>query len=356
MKILHIMAGRGQGGAETYSVDIMLSLHEQGADQICVVAPDAPRTKELEKAGVKLASDVLSFRFRPVQRWRLKKLLEKEKPDIVHCWMRRAASLMPIWTACPVIGWFGGYYDPKNFKNCTHFVGVTQGIVDHMLDKGVPGDLAFYVPTFPDVREEPAANRIALGTPIDAPVVLALSRLHQKKGLDTLLHAIKEVQGVYLWLAGDGPLEKKLRKLTLDLDLEERVRFLGWRTDRGALLRSADVCALPSRYEPFGTVILEAWAAGTPLVAAKSAGPLGHVTDGENGLLVPIDDAPALAAALSRALKDEALRHTLIASGFKTYTQKYTKKAVTERMVDVYEGRVKEHSGNAPRKASRTKA
>lgn len=336
MRILHIMAGRGLGGAETYSTDIMLSLQAQGIDQCAVVHEDAPRTPELKAAGMRVASDVFSIPFRPYQRWKLKRLIEKEKPDLIHCWMRRAASLMPEWREGPVIGWFGGYYDPKHFSQCSHFVGVTQGIVDHQIAKGVPADKAFYVQTFPDVKDEVATDRATLDTPTGAPAVLALSRLHKKKGLDTLLQAAKLLPGVYIWLAGEGPLRKNLENLTKKLGLQDRVRFLGWRTDRGALLRAADVCVLPSRYEPFGTVLLEAWAAGTPLVAARSAGPAAYVEHEKNGLLVPIDDHKALAEALDRAIKDEALRRRMIAEGFNTFTMNYTRKAVTDKMIALY--------------------
>lgn len=338
MRILHIMAGRGNGGAETYSVDIMLSLHAQGVDQCCVVAGDAPRTQEMIDAGIRIAPEVLSVPFRPWQRFQLKRLIEAEKPDLIHCWMRRAASLVPQWDLGPTIGWFGGYYDPKNFTKCDQFVGVTQGIVDHQIEKGVSADCAHYVQTFPDVQDEPATSRASLNTPEDAPVVLALSRLHEKKGLDTLLNATSKLPGVYVWLAGDGPLQKDLENLTKKLGMEDRVRFLGWRTDRGALLRACTICALPSRYEPFGTVILEAWAAKTPLVAAMSAGPAGHINDGKNGLLVPIDDVDALSNALNRALTDEALRNQMIENGFTTYNSKYTREAVTAQMTGLYQG------------------
>ena len=332
------MAGRGLGGAETYATDIMLSLKRFKIDEICVLAPDGARTEELIKAGVKTETHALAFRFGPIQKARIKELIAQEKPDLIHCWMRRAASLVPAGLDIPVIGWFGGYYDPKNFKHCTQFVGVSQGIVDHMIEKGVAREKAHYIPTFPDVQDEnTTADRAALDTPVDAPVILALSRLHQKKGLDTLLQAVKNLPEAYVWLAGEGPLRGKLEKLTKKLGLKNRVRFLGWRTDRGALLRAANVCVLPSRYEPFGTVILEAWAAGTPLVAARSAGPAAHVSDGENGLLIPIDDVDALQKALGRALKDEDLRRNMISNGFQTYSRTYTRKAVTQRMINLYE-------------------
>jgi len=337
MRVLHIMAGKGLGGAETYAVDVMLGLHAAGVDEVAIVAAGAPRTGELVSSGVRVDTKVLACPLRFVRTRRLRKLIEKEKPDIIHCWMRRAASLVPAGVLCPVIGWFGGYYAPKNFVHCTHFVGVTKDIVAHQIGNGVPEDKAFYVPTFPDVRAEPPADRAGLETPSNAPVVLTLSRLHEKKGLDTLLQAIALLPDVHLWLAGEGPLRGRLEALTRRLGLERRVHFLGWRTDRGALLRAADVCALPSRYEPFGTVILEAWAAETPLVAARSAGPAAHVEDGVNGLLVPIDDVPALQTALMRALNDKSLRGRMITAGKSAYHCTFTRTAVIARMVDVYE-------------------
>lgn len=337
MRILHVMAGRGLGGAETYSTDIMLSLQARGIDQCAVVSEEAPRYPELVQAGLRTAPEVLTIPLRPLQKWRLRKVIESEKPDLIHCWMRRAASLMSSWKEGPVIGWFGGYYDPHHFKYCSHFVGVTQDIVAHMVKKGVAKNRAFYVPTFPDIRDEAALDRALLDTPLDAPVLLALSRLHPKKGLDTLLLAAEKIPEAYVWLAGEGPLRGALEKLAQKLGLRDRVRFLGWRTDRGALLRAADICVLPSRYEPFGTVILEAWAAGTPLVAAASAGPAGHVSDEQNGLLVPIDDPQALAEALCRALRDEPLRRRLIANGHSAYVGSYTRKAVTDQMLELYE-------------------
>jgi len=343
MKILHIMAGRGLGGAETYATDIMLSLHTASVDQCAVVSAKAPRYQELVEAGIHTKPQVLSFPLRPLQKMLLRRLLRCEKPDLVHCWMRRAASLMPPWEACPVIGWFGGYYDPQRFARCGEFVGVTKDIVAHMVKSGVPAEKAHFIPTFPDVREEPPADRTSLATPPDAKVVLALSRLHPKKGLDTLLQAAQRLPETVFWLAGEGPLRRELERLAKDLGVADRVRFLGWRTDRGALLRAADVCVLPSRYEPFGTVILEAWAAKTPFVAARSAGPAAHVRDGVDGLLVPIDDPEALAAALKRALEDKGLRERLIAEGYAVYSQNYTREVVTRQMIGLYEKLIAKH-------------
>ena len=335
MHILHIMAGKGLGGAETYSTDVMLSLHRAGVKQTIVMSDKAPRYAEMKAAGLTLVPSVLAFPFRPWQKFLLRRLIQKEQPSLIQCWMRRAASLMTPHPT-PVIGWFGGYYAPKHFPHCTHFVGVTKDITAHMVEHGVAPDRATYIPTFPDITDLPPVDRTSLQTPPEAQVILALSRLHPKKGLDTLLTALQKLPDAFAWLAGDGPLRQDLEALARRLGVQDRVRFLGWRTDRAALLRAANVCVLPSRYEPFGTVILEAWAAKTPFVACASAGPAATVTDGKNGLLVPIDDAPALADALHRALTDAPLRAYLIANGFNTYENTFTREAVTKAWIAYY--------------------
>ena len=337
MRVMHVMASRALGGAETYAADMMLALHRAGIDQCVVMPADAPRAGELAAAGLRMAPEPLKPRLRFRQRAALAALIRAEQPDLIHCWMRRAASLLPRGKPAPALGWFGGYYDPARFARCDWLVGVTPDIVAHMRARGVPPARSFFVPTFPAIEPAAPVSRALLDTPEDARVLLALSRLHQKKGLDTLLDALALLPDSYhAWLAGEGALRGALEAQAARLGLSARAHFLGWRTDRSALLGAADVCVLPSRYEPFGTVILEAWAAGVPLVAARSAGPAATVADGETGLLVPIDDAPALAAALRRAAEDESLRARLIAGGQAAYAADYTPERVTQAMIALY--------------------
>jgi glycosyltransferase involved in cell wall biosynthesis len=341
MRILHVMASRANGGAETYSADMMLSLHRAGVEEVAVIPRASLHHGRLAAAGVPLSPEVLDARLGHFRGRRLAALIAAFRPDLVHCWMRRAASLVGRLEV-PVIGWFGGYYEPANFPRCTHFVGVTPDIVAHMLARGVAADRAHYVPTFPTLEPGPPVDRAGLATPADATVLLALSRLHAKKGLDVLLAALAELPGCHAWIAGDGPLEGELRALAGRLGVAGRVRFLGWRSDRGALLAAADICVLPSRWEPFGTVMLEAWAAGRPLVAAASQGPAALIRDRVNGLLVPVDDAPALAAAVRRLQAEPGLRDRLIREGAADYQKGYTRTAVTQRMIALYRAIVTE--------------
>jgi glycosyltransferase involved in cell wall biosynthesis len=335
MRIVQVMAGAENGGAETYSTDMMLSLMDRGVEQRLVVPNKSPHATRLRAAGATVDSHVFDIPFGPLRRMRMQRVINEFKPDLIHCWMRRAASLVRP-QSCPTIGWFGGYYDPSTFKSASHFVGVTEGLVAHMIANNVPADRAHYVPTFPVVDEATAVDRASLATPADAIVLLALARLHDKKGLDILLQSIVHLPECIAWIAGDGPLEAKLKELAATLGVAGRVRWLGWRTDRGALLRAADICVMPSRWEPFGNVMLEAWAAGTPLVAAAAQGPKALVRDGENGMLVPIDDAPALGAAIRKVMADATMRDAIVAGGLRDYRRSFTKEAVTARMIQIY--------------------
>jgi glycosyltransferase involved in cell wall biosynthesis len=345
MRILHVMASRANGGAETYSADMIASLQAGGVEQIAVLPRASIHCERFATAGVPLAPDALESQFGLLRRRKLAALIDGFNPELVHCWMRRAASLMPP-LQIPVVGWFGGYYEPAHFGRCTHFIGVTPGIVEHKVERGVSGSRAHYVPAFPTIEAGPPVDRARLATPADATVLLTLSRLHEKKGLDILLAALAGLPGCIAGIAGDGPLEVELKALGGKLGVSDRVRFLGWRTDRGALLEAADICVLPSRWEPFGTVMLEAWAAGTPLVAAASQGPAGLIQDGVNGILVPVDDAAALTAGIRRLIADPALKARLIERGRADYQKGFTREAVTRRIMAVYSEIIAERTGS----------
>src|SRR5204862_129183 len=83
---------------------------------------------------------------------------------------------------------------------------------------------------------------VRLGVPQDALLLLTLSRLHPKKGIDTAIRALARLPNAHLCIAGDGPEQAKYETLAHELGLTERVRFLGWRNDRKALLEVCDIC------------------------------------------------------------------------------------------------------------------
>lgn len=143
------------------------------------------------------------------------------------------------------------------------------------------------------------------------PVVGAVGRLIPRKGYDYLLRAMPDIKKAYpdikLVLAGDGEEKENLKMIANELDVQESVVFLGNRKDIPEVMNSFDVFVLPSLSEGLGVVVLEAFAAGKPVVASKVEGIPEMVINGENGFLVPIRDSDALAERIITLLKDPLL-------------------------------------------------
>ena len=223
------------------------------------------------------------------------------RPDIVLTWMSRATAMCPAGDFVHV-GRLGGYYDLQYYRRCQHLIGNTRAIVDYAVSQGWPRERAHYLPNFvPDPRAMPGAGGPTLERP-HAPLALGLGRLHPNKGFDLLLDALAETDDIHLWIAGEGPLRDDLARQAERLGLAGRVRFLGWRDDVAALMRTADFLVCPSRHEPLGNVVIEAWAAGLSVVATASDGPAALIEDGESGLLVDPQDLNAFATAVTGLL------------------------------------------------------
>ncbi|HEV7266012.1 MAG TPA: glycosyltransferase [Falsiroseomonas sp.] len=332
--VMQVMAGAATGGAETFSMDLVIALHEAGLRQVVVTRPEPARLARLAEAGVRCIATRLPFALPPpLGRMAMARIVSAEKPALVQAFMGRAASVAPAGS----IGWFGGYYDLKRFRRCGHLIAITPHMRDDMIARGADPAHLSLIPTFAALDRSPALPRDSFGTPPGARIVLCLARLHPKKGLDTLLDAIAAMPSeTHLWLAGDGELDATLRAQAARLGITGRVHFLGWQTDRGALLRAADVLAVPSRYEPFGTVVIEGWAAGVPVVAAAAVGPAATIEDGRTGLVVPVDDAHALARALYRLLTDRDLTRRLAATASTALEARYARQAVVAAYLDLY--------------------
>jgi glycosyltransferase involved in cell wall biosynthesis len=295
MRIAQVMAGAPIGGAEAFFERATIALHHAGDAVLPIIRRDAGRAARLSDAG--LAPVELSFggALDVLTRPRVRRALQDFKPDVVMAWMQRAARFTPEgpWT---LIGRFGGYYDLKYFRHCDHLVANTHDLVRSIAERGWPAERVHYLPNFAD--DFSGAAPADLPAPSSTPKILAMGRLHPNKGFDVLLRAIALLPRGHLYLAGAGPEEATLRALAAELGITERVSFLGWRRDIGALLAAADIFICSSRHEPLGNIVLEAWSAAKPVIAAAAQGPTELINDGADGLLVPKEDAPALAAAI----------------------------------------------------------
>jgi glycosyltransferase involved in cell wall biosynthesis len=236
------------------------------------------------------------------------------------------------------VGRLGGYYNIRNFRRCDHLICNSPSVLRHVIESGWSARRATLIPNFPSITAARPVNRADLATPDSAPLALALGRLHPNKGLDLLIRAASNIPELFVWIAGEGPERASLEQLSRELQISDRVRFLGWRSDRAALFAAADICVYPSREEPFGNVVVEAWSCGTPLITTATAGPSWLVRDNEDAVLVPVESVAALANGIRSLLDSRQLRERLVLAGKRRVAAEFSEPAIVKRYAETFRG------------------
>jgi glycosyltransferase involved in cell wall biosynthesis len=196
-------------------------------------------------------------------------------------------------------------------------------------------DLAPYVA--PPIPEERVRLRRALGLGAEDVAIGSVGLLWRAKGQEHLLRALARLQDVVVFLVGSGADEKPLRDLAVDLGITGRVRFLGWRDDVRQLLQAVDLYVQPSLTEGLPLAVVEAGAAGLPIVASDVGGIPEIITHGANGLLVPPGDPQALAQAIQKLIEDPQMARRLGDAARQAAFERFSAEAMAERYMQLYE-------------------
>ncbi len=170
--------------------------------------------------------------------------------------------------------------------------------------------------------------------PFEEPYIVSVSRLVPWKGFEGVIRAMSKVRGLPLVIVGDGPERERLEALVRDLDLGSRVIFTGALPQEEALayMKHAEAFVLNTSYEGFSHLILEAFALGTPVLTTSAGGNAEQVADGETGILFPLDDSDAIAAAIER-VRDPELR-ARIASNAKQKLETFSVDRMIRGIID----------------------
>jgi len=335
-KVLQVMAGAAVGGAEEFFMRLVPALARVDVEQRVTIRAHNAREAIFKSADIQTVAarfgGMLDFSTRGIVRQEVADFT----PDIVMAWMSRAAHYCPAGEHV-LAARLGGYYDLKYYRHCNHLIGNTEAIRSYLITEGWPEEHAWYIPNFVDDARADAIDRSSHDTPDDAPLLLALGRLHENKAFDVLIAALADIPNAYLWIAGDGPLDSALQAATHTLGVSDRVRFLGWRNDIPNLLATAELLVCPSRHEPLGNVVIEGWAHGVPVVATNSDGPRSLIHNEETGLLVPIDDADALSRSVNRLINLPEFAAELASAGYRAYQTTYTEDIVVQQYQAFFE-------------------
>jgi glycosyltransferase involved in cell wall biosynthesis len=340
--VMFFTSALGGGGAEKHLVRVANAL-DRDRFRVSVAVARGGGSYEGE-----LAADVA---YHPLAGGRmrnaalpLRRLLARERPDVLCSFMDHANCVALLATrglaGAPAV--VAGVQNPPStslarvpasvrgairagmrslYPRADAVVALSRGVGDELarMIPGVAGRLSVIPNAGMDHGAAPPPADATAAADGDGPVLVACGRLVHQKGYPVLLRALARVRErvpARLRILGEGPLRQELGELAASLGIGDAVSWEGFQPDPARYMAAADVFVLSSEYEGFGNVIVEAMAAGAPVVATDCPyGPGEILEGGRHGVLVPPDDPAAFADALLRVLGDPALRARLRDAG-----------------------------------------
>lgn len=364
MRILFLSTSMGLGGADQQLLSAAQVLRDRG-HEIRIVSLTSLGPMGLQARSLGLATDSLEMRRGvpdPRGLARLVRIVRPWKPDVVHSHMVHAnlmARALRLLVPVPVlVSTIHNVYEGGPLLMAGY--RLTNGLVDHMTiisqaaadrfvgERIVPGRLLTVIANGVDtdrMRDLPPEGRVALRGEMSAGdqefVWLAVGRFEVAKDYPNMLRAFADVRAreprAVLVIVGQGSLQAEAEALTAELGLREAVRFLGARDDVPAVMSAADGYVMSSAWEGMPMVLLEAAAAGLPIVATAVGGNGEVVRDGESGFLVPARDFGMLRTGMLRLMAlPEEQRRAMGERGREHVRANYGLQRVAERWERVY--------------------
>jgi glycosyltransferase involved in cell wall biosynthesis len=349
LKVVHVVLSLDCGGLERIVLDLVREGRSLG-QRVAVICLERPGSlaSDVEAAGAK----VVCVHKRPGLRigviGQLNKVLNELRPEIVHS--HQIGALIYAGPAARRVGIPGvvhtqhGRLYALRLRNrlmwrlagsyATRFFCVSKDIAARILAfHVVPRHKLCVIPNGIEAqrfreRTDSEVLRQALGIPQGAPIIGTVGRLTEIKHQDLLIRAFsrvrKESPDAHLLLVGDGPLMVELRDLTASLGLSKYTHFVGYQTQPERYLHLMDTFILPSRSEGMPLAVLEAWAAGIPVVASRVGGLPELINPGRNGLLFPPGDEVSLKESICKILADKDLARRLREAGCKRVDSEFS--------------------------------
>lgn len=366
-RILHVIGNLGLGGAQSVLYHLWPSLcrSERYAFEICVLNSLGHFGERLISEGATVHCLESKYKYDPVAILDLRRIIQNDSYRIVHAHLFPELFIVPlaaarlrhvslVYTEHLSSNRRRGYpfpfrwLDRLAYRKYLRIIAVNQSTRDNLV-RWQP-ELANRIVVIPNsVRigftlESGVKQRKRMSQELELPaqghatLLLFAGRLTREKGVDILLKALAKLRDVnYVCLiAGDGPDREQLQRMAQDLYLNERVCFLGTRSDLLQLLRAVDMMVLPSRWEGLPLIVLESMAASCPIVATAVDGTADVLRNEVSALLVPPEEPQALAKAISRLSQDISLRDKLAAQALED-VKAYSAQKGAERLLAVYD-------------------
>ena len=370
MRIAHIIKVTRLSGAERHLLHLAAGMRARGHDVhlIILVERDKPMDdmlREAEASGIPISRLTIRRDLDLPLIWRMRRILRAIAPDIVHTHLMHGDLLgYAAAKTARVAKVISSRHNDDQFRYHNRWRRINRRLW-RMLDAGIaisaaikefaieiedaPADKISVVHYGVDyswlsddaVREARDRTRAELGLPDDAQILGMVCRLVEQKGIPYALEALRRVRadfpGAYLVIAGDGEKAAELRRLASALGVADRVHWLGWRSDAAEWMAAFDVLLVPSLWEGFGLVLLEAMARRVPIIASRVSAIPEVVVHGETGILIEARNVDALADAIRRLLSDRALRKHMGLLGAARLEERFSVARMVDGTLAVYE-------------------
>jgi len=320
LKILHFDSERAWGGGERQVLGLLDYLSSRGHQNHLLCHPEGMLCREAQKRGIPVIPITIRNEFDLRAIFFLRRLIQREEYDIIHFHTKRAHALA-LWLGRPcaktryVVTRRMDYPVTRNWYNDRLYnrrvdgvVAISQRIAEVLLEAGVKKEKIRVIHS--GIDASPFLQLREAKRDSDLPVLGTVATLEKRKGHRFLLEAaaLLKRQGfrAKYRFAGEGGETNSLQKMAVELNLQDEVVFMGFVLDIPDFLSESDIFVLPSLYEGLGISILEAMAAGKPVVATRVGGIPELVEDQVTALLVPPKEPSALARAISQLFSDRA--------------------------------------------------
>ena len=355
---LHVDTARTWRGGQNQVLTTVLGLRALG-HRTMLVAHSEGELRQRAKEGLDLLPLAPKTEMDLTAAWRLSRIIKQLKPDVVHAHdphgvaMAALALSMSTQLAKPPLvaarrvdfHLRGNSLSRWKYRQVDCFICASEAIRTMLVGDGVPGVRAVTVHEGIDIERVEAAPPATLHEdfwlPHQAPIVGNVAALVPHKGQRHLVEAARvvlpQVPDARFVIAGEGELRPALERQIKDHHLEKHVLLAGFRPDVLSLHKAFDIFVMSSVTEGLGTSLLDAMAAGKPVVATDTGGIPEVVIHGQTGLLVPPRDHEALAQAIVTLLKNDTLRRTMGEAGRTRARTMFSADRMVQDTLRVYE-------------------
>ena len=360
MRVAHVHRIGGVGGSERHLLALLPALAARGLEVSFVGLDDVvnapePFYERLAEASIPFVRLPCTRDLDPALARRLVAVLAETEPDLVHthlvhadvygavgAWRAKAALVSTKHNDDPFRSGRFRHLERLLTRRADRVICITEALRRFNIEQvGLPPGKLEVVHYGLDMPPDAWGPSDLPPMPEGARVLLGILRLVPQKGIDVALEALARLRpshpDVHLVVLGEGPERSRLEQQAAELGLAEAVWFPGRTGDVAAWLARSELLVHPARWEGFGICLLEAMLAGVPVVAAAVSSVPEIVVDGETGLLVPRDDAAALAGALEALLDDPGRARELGEAGRARARALFSVARMTERTIAVYD-------------------